>query len=358
MTFSTASGKVCPMKFIETVFEKLKRHPKRIVFPDGTEPRVLKAAQRFCEMRLGPAILLGGRLAVEKAAAENNVSLKHIIIIDPETADDLPMFAEYLKKLRRYRDVRGGQDAEEVLRNPNYFGAMMIQHGHADGLVGGVSDYAGALLRPLIHLVKPLDNVKSVSSCMMFDLREKQFGSNGFMVFADCAVIPEPTVEQLATIAVLAGRACRQMTGEVPRVALLSFSTKGSSISPAAQKIAAATALAKQKADAEGLDIEIDGELQADTALLPDLAAVKAPSSLVAGRANVLIFPDLNAGNAAAKLVHLFAGGEAYGNLTLGLSKPAGDLSRGATEDEILGMAAIVGLQAIQFRKLYGQPVD
>jgi phosphate acetyltransferase len=347
----------CRMRFIETVFEKLKRHPKRIVFPDGTEPRVLHAARRFCDMRLGPAILLGKLDTVEKAAADNKVSLEHVNIIDPETADDLPMFADYLQKLRRYRDIRGGRDAAEVLRNPNYFGAMMIQHGQADGLVGGVSDYAGALLRPLIHLVKPLDGVKSVSSCMMFDLREKKFGSNGFMVFADCAVIPEPTVEQLATTAMLAGRAFLQLTGEVPRVALLSFSTKGSSISPAAQKIAAATALARQKADAEDFDMEIDGEMQADTALLSDLAAVKAPSSLVAGRANVLVFPDLNAGNAAAKLVHLFAGGEAYGSLTLGLSKPAGDLSRGATEDEILGMAAIVGLQAIQFRKLYGEQV-
>jgi phosphate acetyltransferase len=221
-------------------------------------------------------------------------------------------------------------------------------------LIGGTSDYAGTLLRPLIHLVKPLDGVKSISSCMFFDLPTKQYGDNGFMVFADCAVIPEPTVEQLATTAVLAGRAFRQMTGEVPRIALMSFSTKGSSLSASPQKVAAATARAKQMVEDEHHDMEIDGEMQADTALLPELAEVKAPTSLVAGKANVLVFPDLNTGNTAAKLVHLFAGGEAYGQMTLGLSKPAGDLSRGATVDEIVGMAAIVGLQAIQFRKLYG----
>ena len=173
------------------------------------------------------------------------------------------------------------------------------------------------------------------------------------MFFADCAVIPDPSVEQLAHIAVQTGLTCRQLTGIKPRIAMLSFSTKGSARLPQAEKIAAATALARQKIEEARLEMEIDGELQADAALLPELGKRKAPSSLVAGQANVLIFPDLNAGNIAVKLVQYLAGAETYGQILLGLTKPCADLSRGATEDDILGVSAIMALQAIEYRKLY-----
>jgi phosphate acetyltransferase len=173
------------------------------------------------------------------------------------------------------------------------------------------------------------------------------------MLFADCAVIPEPNIDQLATIAVQTGKIARQLKGIPPRIALLSFSTKGSAKLPIVEKIAAATALAKQKATDEGIEMQIDGELQADTALLADLASVKAPGSSVAGRANVLIFPDLNSGNIAAKLVQHLARAEAYGQILVGLSRPCADMSRGATVQDILGAAAIVGLQAIEYRKVY-----
>ena len=340
------------MKFIETVFEKLKRHPKRIVFPDGADPRVLHAAAQFADLKLGPPILLGNRDEIETLARSEGLNLHRIAILDPTTADDLPVFIEWMAKLSRYRKM-GNADPRELIINPNYFGAMMIQHGQADGLVGGATSYAGTLLRPLIQLVKPLPGVQMISSCTMFETQNKAFGDDGFMMFADCAVIPEPTVDQLATIAVQTGRICRQLTGIRPRVAMLSFSTKGSSMLPAAQKVAAATALAKQRADELGIEMEIDGELQADTALLPELAGRKAPSSLVAGRANVFIFPDLNSGNITAKFVQHVAGAQAYGQIILGPSKPCADLSRGATAEEILGVAAIVGLQAIGYRKLY-----
>jgi phosphate acetyltransferase len=188
---------------------------------------------------------------------------------------------------------------------------------------------------------------------MMLDLSNKRYGERGVMLFGDCAVIPEPTVEQLASIAVETGKVCRQLTGNKPRIALLSFSTKGSSQLPSPQRIAAAAALAKKQALDAGVEMEIDGEMQADTALLTDLAARKAPDSLVAGRANVLIFPDLNAGNIGAKLVQFLAGADAYGQILLGLTKPCAELSRGATEDDILGVAAILGVQAIEYRKLY-----
>ena len=184
-------------------------------------------------------------------------------------------------------------------------------------------------------------------------LKTPQFGENGVLFFADCAVVPEPTVPQLAQIGVQAGKLCAQLTGVRPRVAFLSFSSKGSSKHASAEKMSAATALARKAVQSQEMDMEIDGELQADTALLPELARLKAPTSMVAGRANVVIFPDLNSGNIAAKLVEHLAGAEAYGQILLGLSKPCADLSRGATVETIVGAAAIVGLQAIEYRKLY-----
>jgi phosphate acetyltransferase len=340
------------MRFIESVFEKLKRHPKRIVFPEGAEPRVLEAAGRFNRMQLGAPILLGDIEEIERKAEQHGIDLTRIGILDPTKADDLPIFAKRLERLQAYRNIGAG-DAREILTNPNYFAAMMIQHGQADGLVGGASQYASSLMRPLIQIVKPLPGITTVSSCMMLEGGQERFGAEGMLMFADCAVVPEPTVEQLAAIGIETAKVCRQLTGVRPRVAFLSFSTKGSSRLPAASKMAAAAALARQKVDAEKLDMEIDGELQADTALLPDLAAVKAPASRVAGNANVLIFPDLNSGNIAAKLVQHLGGAAAYGQVLLGLSRPAADMSRGASVEDILGVAAIVGLQAIQYRKLY-----
>ncbi len=342
------------MKFIESVFEKLKRHPKRIVFPEGTEPRVLQAAARFVKLQLGAPIVLGKKEEVLLAAARHSINVDRIGIIDPATADDLPVFCERLEKLKRYRNF-GKTETREIMLNPNYFAAMMIQNGQADALVGGASVYPGTLLRPLIQLVKPLPGVETISSCMIVQVPNKNYGDHGVLVFADCAVIPEPTVDQLANIAVQTGKICRQLTGAPARVAMLSYSTKGSSKTAAAEKVAAATALAKQKADAEKIEMEIDGEMQADTALLTQLAERKAPTSRVAGKANVLIFPDLNAGNIAAKLVQYLAGADVYGQILLGLSKPAADMSRGASPEDILSVAAIVGLQAIEYRKLYPQ---
>jgi phosphate acetyltransferase len=340
------------MRFIESVFEKLKRHPKRIVFPEGAEPRVLEAAGRFNRMQLGAPILLGDAAEIERKASQYGIDLTRIGIIDPSKADDLSIFANRLERLQRYRNIGAG-DAREILLNPNYFAAMMIQNGHADGLVGGASQYASSLMRPLIQIVKPLPGITTVSSCMMLEGRPEVFGAEGMLMFADCAVVPDPTVEQLASIGIETAKVCRQLTGIRPRVAFLSFSTKGSSRLPSASKMAAAAALARQKADAEKLEVEIDGELQADTALMPDLAAIKAPTSLVAGNANVLIFPDLNSGNISAKLVQRLGGATSYGQILLGLSRPAADMSRGASVEDILGVAAIVGLQAIEYRKLY-----
>jgi phosphate acetyltransferase len=238
---------------------------------------------------------------------------------------------------------------------PNYFGAMMVQYHHVDAIVTGASSSPSGTLRPLISMIKPLPGVASIASCQMLDLSNKRYGERGVLFFADCAVIPEPTIEQLANIGVETGKVCRHLTGNKPRIAFLSFSNKGSSHIPSAQKVGAAAALARQKIEAQNLEMEVDGEMQADTALLPDLAGIKAPASLVAGRANVLVFPDLNAANIGSKLVQILAGAETYGQILLGLSRPSADLSRGATEEDILGVASVVGLQAINFRELYAE---
>lgn len=342
------------MHFIDTVTAKLKRHPKRIVFPEGSEPRILRAAERCARQRIISPILLGQRHEIEAAAEREGVSLDHVMIIDPATADDLEAFCRRLEKLERYRRM-GITDARETMSKPYYFGAMMLQYGQADGLVGGADAYSGALLRPLFHIIKPLPGVRTFSSCMVVELKDRGFGENGVLYLADCGVIPNPSIEQLGSIAFQTGRLARQLTGLTPRVAMLSFSTKGSARTPETERVLAATEYARKRALEEGVVLDIDGELQADTALDPDLAQRKAPGSVVAGRANVLIFPDLNSGNIASKLIRYLAGARAYGQILLGLSKPAADLSRGSTVDDIVGVAAIVGLQAIEYRKLYPQ---
>ncbi len=341
------------MNFIETVFEKLRRHPKRIVFPEGTEPRILMAAEKFVKLGLGTPILLGDKLEVVEAARKLGVSLEFVMVINPVTASDLPQFCSNLEKLERYRKM-GIRNAAEVMVKPNYFAAMMIQYGHADALVGGASGYAGSLLRPLIQIVKPMPGVNTISSCQVVVLKDKpQFGEEGVLFMADCGVVPTPSIEQLGRIAFRAGQFARQVHGVTPRVALLSFSTKGSARTPETERVVAATAVAQEMARQHGIEMDIDGELQADAAIVPELARVKVPESRVAGKANVLVFPDLNSGNIASKLVIHLAGAQAYGQVLLGLSRPAVDLSRATTVDEIVALAAIAGLQAIEYRKLY-----
>ncbi len=350
------------MKFIDTVYEKLARSPKRIVFPEGAEPRTQHAAFEFAARKLGAPILLGHRDTVESVAKGEGINLgKHkIAIIDPANSVELPTFCERLEQLDRYKRI-GVNDSRQIMGNPNYFAAMMIQYGLADGLVGGAGEYSSGLLRPLLQLLKPLPEVRTVFGCMIMELPDRPVGNDGVLFFADGAVIPEPSVEQLATIAMHTAELYCRLCDNRARVAMLSFSTKGSSTSPAAQRMAAAAALARQKAEArvaEGdhspcAEIEIDGELQADTAIDPVLAGRKAPGSQVAGQANVLVFPDLNSGNISQKLVQGLANTRSYGQILLGLSKPAADVSRGATVESILGVAAIVGLQAIEYHTIY-----
>jgi phosphate acetyltransferase len=340
------------MRFIASVIDKLQRHPKRIVFPEGNEPRVLLAARQFHSLRLGVPILLGDRGKIKALAESLNVSVEGIRIIDPERSDDLDAYVARYERLRRLKGIEE-PDARSVLLKPNHFGAMMVAMHGADGFVSGTSEISGSVLRPLFQIIKVAPKSTTASSCMIIEVPDSRFGEDGVMFLADCGVIPEPTVEQLAEIAISTARLARQMLGTRPRVAMLSFSTKGSSRHEAVGRVAAATALAQQSAREQRLEIDIDGELQVDAALIPEIAARKVPDSRVAGRANVLIFPDLGAGNIASKMVQHIARGNAYGQILLGLDRPAADVSRGSNAHDILGVAAIVGLQSIEYANLY-----
>lgn len=340
------------MRFIGGVIEKLQRHPKRVVFPEGTEPRILQAARQFYSLRLGAPILLGDRTAIKEAAAQLNVSLEGVRIINPETSEDLDSFAQRYELLRRYKGVKV-TEAREAMSNANYYGAMMVAMHQADGFISGASEITGSTLRPLFQIIKVAPQATTASSCMIMEVEDTRFGEGGVMFLADCGVIPEPTVDQLADIAVSTAALSKQLLGVRPRVALLSYSTKGSATHPSIGRVQAATALAKQKAAQRGLEAEFDGELQVDAALIPEIANRKVPESKVAGRANVLIFPDLNSGNIASKLVQHVTRANAYGQILLGLDRPAADVSRGSSAHDILGVAAIVGLQSIAYAELY-----
>lgn len=341
------------MRFIGNVIEKLQRHPKRVVFPEGDEPRILQAARQFRALRLGVPILLGEAEKIQKVATELNVTLDGIRVINPETSEELENFSKRFYTLRREKGLRPNE-AREAMLQPNYFGTMMLAMHQADGVVSGVSHITSSLLRPLFQIVRLAPDVQTASSCMVMEVDDTRLGEKGVLFMADCGVIPEPTVDQLAAIAVSTARLAKHLSGVRPRVAMLSFSTKGSSAAhPSVGKMQAATAQARRMASNLNLEADFDGEMQVDAALVPDIATRKLHDSHVAGRANVLIFPDLNSGNIASKIVALLGRANSYGQILLGLNRPAADCSRGATAHDILGIAAIIAVQATDYQKLY-----
>src|SRR3954471_12947407 len=340
------------MRFIGTLMEKLQRRPKRIVFPEGSEPRVLQAARQFHSLRLGAPILLGDRTKVKEVALALNVSLEGIRVINPAESDELENFTHRFEALRRFKGLKT-MEARQAVLQPNFFGAMMVAMHQADGFVSGTNEFTGSVLRPLFQIIKVAPKTTTASSCQVMEVEDTRFGHNGVLFMADCGVIPDPTVEQLSDIAISTAQLARQLLNVRPRVALLSFSTKGSATHPSIGKVQAATAMARQKSKEKQMDADFDGELQVDAALVPEIAARKLPESQVAGTANVLIFPDLNSGNIASKLVRHIARANAYGQILLGLDRPAADVSRGSNAHDILGVAAIVGVQSIEYKDLY-----
>ncbi len=341
------------MPLVPKLIERLQRHPKRIVFPEGSDPRIIQAARQWVTRRMGVPILLGDRTAIKGAAAKLDINLEGMRLIEPERSEDFTTFAAEFAKLRRDKGLTP-DEARAAMRDTNYFATMMLATARVDALVAGATVTASSALRPLFQIIPRLENVRVASSLMILDFDENKVGSDGSLFLADCSVIPDPTAEQLCDIALSTAMIAHHLTNETPRIAMLSYASKSSSSQPSLVKVRTATELARAKAATGRLPIEIDGELQLDAALDARTAEMKKIASPVAGRANVLIFPDLNSANIGYKLVQILAGANTFGQILTGLSKPAAEISRGASAHDIFGAAAVVGCQAIDRRLLYG----
>ncbi len=330
------------MDLLQKIKENAKKHSKRIVLPEGTEERTLKAADQIIEEGLAQIILIGNPAEIAKLA--NEYSLKNIdkaTIIDPLAHEKLDQYADLLVELRKKKGMTK-EKALELTKNPLYLATLMIKSGDADGEVAGAQNATGDVLRPAFQVVKTKPGMSVVSGAFLLFLKDKSFGNDGLMVVADCAVHPNPTASELAEIAVATATTTRVIAEIEPRVAMLSFSTKGSAKHEMVDKVVEATRLAKEMAP----DVLIDGEMQADAAIVAAVGAAKAPDSEVAGRANVLVFPTLEVGNIAYKLVQRMAGAEAVGPVLQGMAAPINDLSRGCSVSDIVSLVAITASQA------------
>jgi phosphate acetyltransferase len=330
------------MKLSQLIREKAKKNPKIIVLPEGEEPRMIKAAETIIKEGFASLILLGREDSIRSKARELGIELSdEIKIIHPKDSDKKKQYAESYYQLRKHKGV-SLDEAYQLLENPLYFGALMVYHDDADGLVAGSINATGDVFRPALQTIKTAPGINIVSSAFVMVVPDCPYGEKGIMVFADCALNPEPNAEQLADIAIASAATGKALVGFEPKVAMLSFSTKGSGKHSLVDKVIEATKIAKEKKP----NLLIDGELQADAALIPSIGERKAPTSKIAGKANVLIFPDLNSGNIAYKLTERLAKAEAIGPVSQGMRKPVNDLSRGCSAEDIVNVVAITVLQA------------
>ena len=330
------------MKLSQLIREKAKKNPKIIVLPEGEEPRMIKAAETIIKEGFASLILLGREDSIRSKARELGIELSdEIKIIHPKDSDKKKQYAESYYQLRKHKGV-SLDEAYQLLENPLYFGALMVYHDDADGLVAGSINATGDVFRPALQTIKTAPGINIVSSAFVMVVPDCPYGEKGIMVFADCALNPEPNAEQLADIAIASAATGKALVGFEPKVAMLSFSTKGSGKHSLIDKVIEATKIAKEKKP----NLLIDGELQADAALIPSIGERKAPTSKIAGKANVLIFPDLNSGNIAYKLTERLAKAEAIGPVSQGMRKPVNDLSRGCSAEDIVNVVAITVLQA------------
>ncbi len=332
------------MELLNKIHNMAREANKTIVLPEGTEERTLKAANYALEHGLAKIILLGNESEIKaKAAKWGLAGIANARLIDPITFSEKDFFAEKLYELRKGKGLTKEQ-AVKLVEDPLYLATLLIKEGRADGEVAGADNATGDVLRPAFQIVKTLPGVSAVSGAFIMILPEhkKQFGENGILVFSDCAVNPDPTTKQLAEQAVESARTAKFIAGIEPKVAMLSFSTKGSAKHEKVDKVVEATALAREMDP----QLAIDGELQADAAIIEAIGKKKAPGSNIAGQANVLIFPSLESGNIAYKLVQRLADAEAVGPVLQGLAAPINDLSRGCSVDDIINMIAITANQA------------
>ena len=332
------------MDFIAKVKEKARSSGKTIVLPEGTEERTLKAADQITKEGLARIVLLGDPQEIKKLAAEYGLeNIDKVNIIDPKNNPKKKEYVDLMVSLRGNKGVTE-KVASDLLEDTLYLGAIMVKAGDADGEVAGADNATGDVLRPAFQYVKTKPGMSVVSGAFIMLLPDTMFGENGMMVFADCAVHPYPTASELAEIAVATGQTTRSLLGIEPKVAMLSFSTKGSAKHEMVDKVVEATKLAQEMDPS----LMIDGELQADAAIIPGIGAKKAPGSKIAGQANVLVFPTLEVGNIAYKLVQRMAHAEAIGPVLQGMAAPINDLSRGCSVDDIVKLVAITACQAAE----------
>ncbi len=329
------------MEILKRIFENAQKYQKRIVLPEGAEPRTLRATEIIIAQNLAKIILLGNAEEIKKAAHDLGVSIKGVTIVDPKTDSRREQYVEKMLEIRKSKGLTA-EAAHELLNDPLYFAPLMIKCGDADGELAGAINATGDVLRPALQYVKTMPGVSVVSGAFLMMLNDSSFGQDGIMVFADCAVMPDPNEQQLAEIAVTTAKTAKAIAGIDPKVAMLSFSTKGSAQHALVDKMVNATRIAHEM-DPE---LKIDGELQLDAALVPEVGQLKAPESKVAGKANILVFPGLEAANIGYKLVQRLGKAEAIGPVLQGMAAPINDLSRGCSVTDIVNMVAITANQA------------
>ncbi len=338
---------------INHLLDQLRRHPKRVVFPEGEDVRVIEAAARLVSEEVVAPILLGNRDRIRTLAADHGISLKFVHLIDPPTSSDFGLFCKRVENMARYRTMQIG-NPEEIVARPHYFGALMVQYGQADAIVGGNQSMPAVYFRALLHTIKPLPHVPKIFGVsIVVGNHLDKLGSSGILLLADTALIPDPEVDDLASIALETGKLAHHFLGRRPRVAMLSHSTKGSAGTASSRRVAAATSLAQARAIDEFIDVEIEGELQADVALDPQAAEVKLPMAGARAIADVLVFPSLDAAHISLKLLQHVAGAQSYGQLILGLARPAAQVPRTTNPEAIFGTAVAIAVEAIKYHQLY-----
>jgi phosphate acetyltransferase len=329
------------MEILKRIYQNAQKYQKRIVLPEGLEPRTLRATEIIVSQNLAQIILLGNAEEISQAASELGVNLDGVAIVDPKTDPRRERYADLMVEIRKEKGLTK-EEALKLLNDPLYFAPLMIKNGDADGELAGAINATGDVLRPAFQYIKTLPGVSVVSGAFLMFVNDPHFGHDGILVFADCAVMPDPNEQQLAEIAVTTARTAKAIVGMDPRVAMLSFSTMGSAQHPLVDKVVNATRLAREIDP----DLKIDGELQLDAALIPEVGKLKSPNSEVAGRANILVFPGLESANIGYKLVQRLAKAEAVGPVLQGMAAPINDLSRGCSVSDIVNMVAITANQA------------
>ena len=329
------------MSFIESIKEKAKQQIKTIVLPEGSDIRTLKAASIVQKDGYANLIILGDKVKIEEMASKNNLDISKATIINPIESEKYETYVQAFYELRKAKGMTI-EKAREIIKEETYFGMMMVKLGDSDGLVSGACHSTSDTLRPALQILKTAPGTKLVSAFFVMVVPDCEYGENGIFIFSDSGLNEYPDADALSEIAISSANSFKQLVGAEPKVAMLSYSTYGSAHSPLTDKVVEATKLLKEKAP----DLICDGELQLDAAMIPEIAASKAPGSPVQGKANTLIFPDLDAGNIGYKLVQRLAKAEAYGPLCQGIAKPVNDLSRGCSAEDIAGVIAITAVQA------------